>query len=95
MLGRARSIGYFVAMQSSPQHQLDVEVARATYWVRWHAQRRGISLDQLAVYSRLGRSSVVQMGERAPTLRTLASIAWYLEISVADLLKPIPDREQG
>ena len=96
MLGTARAIGYSRPMKrSSPEDQLEVEVARAIFWVRWHATQRGLSLDQIAVYARLGRSSVVQMGERAPTLRTLAAIAWFLEIDVAELLKPIPDAERG
>lgn len=70
---------------------MQLETARAAYWVREHAQRRSLSLDQLAIYSGLSRSSILQMGkDRVPSLRTLCHIAAYLDIEVRDLLQPMP-----
>lgn len=71
--------------------RLEIEVRRAVYWIRKAADDRGLNLDQLAVFSGLSRSSILQMGKnRQPTLRTLAAVAAYLDCEVADLLRPVP-----
>lgn len=75
--------------------QLDEEVHRAVFWIRKAAAERGLSLEQLAAFSGVSRSSVVQMGkDRRPTLRTLASVAAYIGCEVKDLLMPIPDDDE-
>lgn len=71
--------------------QIELETQRAAYWVRRYAEERNLSLDKLAAFSGLGRNSVVELGKRAPNLRTLANVAAYLGIDVRDLLKPIPE----
>jgi len=75
---------------ANPDKQLLVEAKRAAYWCRAYAAERGISLDALAVYAGVGRSSITRMAHRAPSLRTLSSIAAYFDVQVSDLLKPIP-----
>lgn len=71
-------------------------VQRAAHWVRWHAEARGLTLDELAVYARISRSSVFNInGGRAPNLRTLAYVAAYLGIEIGELLKPIPEDGKG
>lgn len=86
--------GYMCSMDADAQ--LDEEVNRAVYWIRKAAYERGLSLEQIAAFSGVSRSSVVQMGkDRRPTLRTLASVASYLECEVKDLLMPIPDGGEG
>ena len=82
-------IGYRSAMPDD--EQLRIEAQRAAYWCRWYADQRGISLDALAVYSGVGRTSIMEMANRAPSLRTLSSIAKYLGIQVRDLLQDMPD----
>lgn len=70
--------------------QLSIEAKRAAWWCRFYAQQRGVSLDAFAVYAKVGRSSITQMASRAPSLRTLSSIAAYLGVQVRDLLRDIP-----
>lgn len=77
----------------SGDEQTDLEAQRAAYWVRWHAEQRGLSLDKVAAFSGVGRTSVVEMGKRSPTLRTLACVAAFYGIQVRDLLKNMPDEE--
>lgn len=89
MLFSAQSPGYIRAMNAD--ELLDIEVERAAYWIRKAATERTLSLDQIAIFAGVSRSSVVQMGKgRNPTLRTLASVAAYLGCEVRDLLRPIP-----
>lgn len=76
---------------ATADEQLEEEVRRADYWVRWHASRLGLSFDAFAVYAGVGRSSVADLRNRYPSLRTLSAIAAYLGVDVMDLLKPIPD----
>lgn len=88
MLFSARPSGYTCAVNAD--ELLDIEVERAAYWIRRAATERTLSLDQIAIFAGVSRSSVVQMGKgRNPTLRTLASVAAYLGCEVRDLLRPI------
>lgn len=77
------------------EEQLRIESARAAWWCRYYARERGLSLDKLAAFSNVGRNSVVDMANRAPTLRTLSAVAAYLGIEVMELLRPIPDEAGG
>lgn len=83
---RGRSAG-----MASADEQLVTEVERADWWCRHYARERGLSLDAFAVYSGVGRSSITQMKNRAPSLRTLSSIAAFLGVQVRDLLQDIPE----
>lgn len=67
------------------------ESRRAAYWTRRYASERGLSLDKLAAFSDVARNSIIEMERRAPTLRTLSSVAHYLGIKVRDLLQDIPE----
>lgn len=82
---------------SEADDQLSLEVSRAAWWIRYYTRQKGISLDALAVYAKVGRSSVTQMRNRAPSLRTLSTIAVYLGVQVKDLLQAIPSdkRDEG
>jgi len=71
--------------------QLREEARRAAWWCRWYADQRGISLDKLAAFSDVGRNSIIEMANRAPSLRTLSSVAHDLGVQVRDLLKDIPE----
>lgn len=82
-----------LSMNEEAEQTLRREAARAAWWVRWHAKERGISLDQLAVYSGLGRTSITEMKTRNPSLRTLACVATFLGVDVRDLLQDIPKDE--
>lgn len=76
---------------ATTEEQLRIEATRAAWWCRHYARERGLSLDKLAAFSNVGRNSVVDMANRAPSLRTLSAVAAYLGVQVMDLLRPIPD----
>lgn len=82
----------YPARMANAEEQLQIESARAAWWCRHYARERGLSLDKLAAFSNVGRTSIVEMGrKRAPSLRTLSAVAAYLGVQVMDLLRPIPD----
>ena len=76
---------------ATADEQLRIEANRAAFWVRHYAREHTLSLNALAVYAGVGASSISQMKNRAPSLRTLSAIAAYLGIQVGDLIKPTPD----
>lgn len=78
---------------ATPDERLADTVKRIDYWIRWHAKRLDLSLDAFAVNARVGRSSVARIRDRAPNLRTLSTIAAFLDVDVMDLLMPIPDED--
>jgi len=75
------------------QEPLEIELARAAYWVRHYAEASGQTLNHVADFARVSRQSFydVLKGRRNPTLRTLALISRQVGVEVRDLVQPIPD----
>lgn len=77
-----------------PRDQLALEVQRADHWCRYYAAQRGLSLEAFAAAAGVGRSSITQMRNRSPSLRTLSLIAEYLGVQVRDLLMDLPEQQR-
>lgn len=72
---------------------LEVELARAAYWIRHYAELSGQTLNHVADFARVSRQSFydVLKKRRNPTLRTLALISRQVGVEVRDLVQPIPE----
>lgn len=69
------------------------ELRRFSYWVRHHADRRGLSINAVIRRADLSASGVYAAldGRSNPTLRTLVALAAVLGVELRELLQPIPD----
>ena len=74
--------------------QVKRELSRVVYWLDHHADERGQTWEQIAVFAGISRSSLYQIKRgSAPTLRTLGYVANYLGVDVRDLLAPTPEEK--
>lgn len=73
--------------------------SRVSYWVRKHAETRGIALSHLADHAGIGRTTmwallnVNNKGASDPRLSTVNALAEYLDLDITDLLKKVPSQE--
>lgn len=69
--------------------QTSIEIKRVIHWLDHYAEKTGRTWEQIAVLAGISRSSLYALNRgSAPTLRTLAYVAAYLEVNVCDLLAP-------
>lgn len=71
--------------------QTETEIRRVIYWLDHYSTKIDRTWEQVAVLAGISRSSLYALNRgSAPTLRTLAYVAAFLEIDVCDLLRPMP-----
>ena len=84
--------------------ELDADVAeqsrRLRYWIKTRRAELGMSKNMLIRLSGISKTGInyVVNGEREPGIRTICALARALDMTVLELLAPVPDyaaREVG
>lgn len=79
-------------LQRSQRRSVEPEIAFGRVLQR-HRRAKGLSQERLAIVSRLDRTfiSLLERGQRQPSLSTLLRVAKALDVSAADLVSQVEE----